>query len=174
MIWWALRALLPLIPKTGAVLTTFLVVGCATAPRTPDIHEFPRSTGFPGSNFDQVWAATIDIFGEEGFPIDNLEKDSGLLVTDWMRVSAYYESGLDCGDPGKDDLSRANRFESPMVRFNVVVRQSGNEPTMAVNSFYRANLCNGQECRRWECSSTGLWERDLMNLVRARISEVSR
>ena len=38
------------------------------------------------SDFDNVWSAVIEYFVAAGLPIATIQKDSGLIVTEWMNA----------------------------------------------------------------------------------------
>ena len=68
------------------------VIACGKAPRT---YNFDRSVQFTESSYDDVWDTVVELFAERQWPIQEMEKDSGLIATDWAR---HDEDGLsDCG-----------------------------------------------------------------------------
>lgn len=135
-----------------------LILACATAPA---VHEVERTTTITASSFDAVWTAVIDVFGDRGWAIDNMEKDSGFISTDWMTLAYSDRNVLDCGGAG---LS----VDSDAVRFNVVVRPADNGASMTVNTTYQVNRC--YSCAPVQCVSTGVLEKILVDAVRERVS----
>jgi uncharacterized lipoprotein len=139
-----------------------LTIACASAPVR---HDFERTTQFQESDFDAVWTAVIDVFGDRGWAIDNMEKDSGFIATDWMTLSRSDRDVMDCGSAG------LNVDSDHAVKFNVVVRPIGNGASMTVNTTFRANRCFGDTCNLIDCVSTGGLETILVDAVRGRVSQ---
>ena len=81
------------------VATVLLAVlaACATAPMARQID---RTVTVPRADFGAGWDAVIDIFGERTWAIDNMERDSGLITTDWMIAGDMSGSYMDCGSAG--------------------------------------------------------------------------
>ncbi len=64
------------------VITTVFCVSCASLfSQAPLYKTNSRDYNAP---FDDVWTAAIDVMSDANFPILTLEKESGLLVTDWV------------------------------------------------------------------------------------------
>ena len=140
-----------------AVVCFGIVAGCATA---PGVHQFESTWALP-HDFDEVWAATIEVFAENRWPIANLEKDSGIIVSDWVSVGREADYA-DCGQPGLAAV------RGRQARFNVFVRQRGEGLTLSVNTDF-------QEQRSWDrrtwfqdCASTGLLEADVYSMILER------
>ena len=146
------------------LLLLVLVVGCATAPIRQDIQKiFEFDAGY-----DDVWAAIIDTFGMMQLPIDNVEKDSGLITTDWLS----FEVDDGYADCGKGGFGRAVR--DLVGRFNVVARDANGTVSVTVNTLYEANrvdVLNPEISSEVRCYSTGVLEADLVELVEERIGE---
>ena len=143
--------------KSCPIWFALVLAACATAPVA---RQFDRTATFPGADFDAVWNAVIDLFGEEGWAIDNMEKDSGLITTDWMTAD---ESYLACGSSGL-----AGEY-GHMGRFNVVAREQGGGVSLTVNTSWRVTrrLLDVNAVR--ECLSTGVLERVVHDQVTLRI-----
>jgi hypothetical protein len=145
--------------KTTLVLALFTILVALSCASAPKAHSFNRTNTFP-VDLDATWSAVIDAFGELNIPIDNLEKDSGLITTDWMRVEKDY---MDCGGSG---ISVDSNHRG---RFNVVVRQEGAGTKMTVNSVFTATRSFGDSSAERSCVSTGFLENTLHRLVAERI-----
>jgi hypothetical protein len=130
------------------------LVASATAPK---VHDVDKKLGFR-ADFDQTWTAVIEVFAERNWAIANMEKDSGLVTTDWMTLDR--ESPFaDCGGAG---ISGVQRRE---VRFNVFVRDADDGTVVTVNTTFR-------ELRAWDnkewyvdCTSTGRVESLIHDLL---------
>ena len=87
--------------KYLVVLFLFLSAGCATAPAT---FEFDPTANVEG-DYDQVWSSVVEYFVLGDLPIKMIEKDSGLIVTEWMDAGSVSAAGedktyCDCGGSG--------------------------------------------------------------------------
>lgn len=139
-------------------LVTAALSGCATAPK---VQEFDRSSTYSDATFDQVWNAVIDMFGERNWAISNMEKASGFINTDWMRVNGMGKY-LDCGNPGI--LTESNH----MGRFNIVVRQEAGTK-VTINTVWRAQRALGQTTTDVDCVSTGVLEGELHTALASKL-----
>ena len=145
--------------KMYTLCFALVFAACATAPVA---RQFDRTATFPGADFDAVWNAVIDLFGERGWAIDNMEKNSGLITTDWMTAD---ESYLDCGSAGA-----LGRNYDQMGRFNIVAREQSDGVSLTVNTTWRARrqVLDGNPGAT-ECFSTGVLERVVHEQVTLRI-----
>ncbi len=132
------------------------LVACATAPKP---HTFNNAARVSAS-YDAVWAATINAFASNNWPIQTMEKDSGLIVSDWMK--APRDAFLDCGGSGLAIPQRQ------MIRFNVMVEGGPQATTVTVN-------VTGKEIRELDddtfsvdCYSNGKAEQRIHTLVSQR------
>lgn len=142
--------------RVTAAMALLILFACATAPKHREIQ---RSATFPGQSFDEVWSAVIESFGELNLAISNIEKDSGLITTDWMRVPLSY---LDCGGSG---LATDSNHRG---RFNVFVKDQAEGPTMSVNASFTATRTFDTSSGQPDCVSTGELERDLHSMVASK------
>jgi hypothetical protein len=141
-------------------LLTFVLVGCATA---PTFRQIERQAEFPGAEFGAVWDAVIDVFGDRSWTIDNMERASGFITTEWMGAATG--GYLDCGSPGL----AVDR--NPRGRFNVVVRESPSGVAMTVNTSWQVSREIMGEVAVVDCASTGVLERELHETVKGRVAE---
>lgn len=146
-------------------LMCFMIYGCAgIAPAPRQI-----AKAFPiEAPFDEVWQAVIESFAELQLPIQNMEKDSGLITTDWIDFSGQKNTGYcDCGKPrfGLLEGSRSGRF-------NIFIKKtSGNSCEVNVNCMYRQTLVklNGDFYKNKSCVSTGNLEAEMFELIKSKL-----
>jgi uncharacterized lipoprotein len=132
-----------------------LAAGCVTA--SPGIRDYEAS-------FDAVWEATIEVFAEQHIPISSLEKDSGIISTEW--ASAIKED-MDCGSVsmfGKD-LSRKGQYD-------VFVHEvDSGAVEVQVNTQWQASRYSmGRYVNDVSCSSSGRTEKMFHESLKARLS----
>lgn len=138
-----------------------VLVGCAT---TPEPRQFDRQI-VVDADFATVWDALVEMFGERVWVIDNLDRESGIVTTDWMLANDEAHSYMDCGS-GFFDSDRDHVF-----RFNVILRESGSETSVTVNSAHRTTRYPlGEEPGELvTCVSTGVLERMIHEDLRERV-----
>jgi hypothetical protein len=117
----------------------------------PKKYVFAKTKSFPAS-YDAVWKATISTFAEQNWPIMNLERDSGLITTDWMINNLPGIS--DCGARGK---------AATLVLFNVFVEAKGGATSVTVNADFKRGSAH--------CTSTGKLEKIIHQTIASKAAE---
>ncbi len=154
----------PVSMKTGddQLLLAGLLAACATAPVA---RQFERRATVP-AEFAAVWDAVIDIFGERSWAIDNMDRESGIITTDWMLTGQLADSYMDCGSaPLATDREH-------MTRFNIVVREAASGSYITVNTAHRVKryLLGDPPAGVINCVSTGVLESEIHEEVTRRTS----
>jgi len=145
----------------GVLMMVAAAAGSATAPKQ---HAVSRSVVVPAA-FDATWRAVIELFSERTWAISNMEKASGLIVTDWMNI-ADDSPYLDCGGQGLTSVLRTE------VKFNVVVDEGDRESRLVVNVAFRQLRAFDQQQRLVDCTSTGKLENVIQSEVAQRAPRV--
>lgn len=147
--------------RSGILTLLLLLASCASAPKTYDFDP----TAQYSAPFDRTWDSVIQIFAERNWPISTLEKDSGIIVTDWVGFSEQ-EEVADCGTPGG-----LSHIGDRRMRFNVYVqRQDNGGSHLRVNTRTEAYICTGSNCGNWyACNSTGKLEGMITAMVSRRL-----
>ena len=142
---------------TLAILSVFL---CCYVPLPP-----PRiiQNSFPIDRpFDDVWIVLIEIFVEMNMPIDNMEKDSGLITTGWIDFKGQTnEEYCDCGSLGMSiEVNRQGKF-------NVFVKKvTQNSCEVKVSClFQQKHQFADSTIYTKSCVSTGNFERQIFELI---------
>jgi len=148
------------IKSIAALFLCFGLICCATAPPPRQI-----ISSFPIEKpYDTVWQAVIETFAELQLPIMNMEKDSGLIVTDWIDFTGQNNNGYcDCGGLGINiEVNRTGKF-------NVFVKKTGdNSCDIKVNTMYQQMLKFGDTISKRNCVSTGNLEAEIYNKVKEK------
>lgn len=138
---------------------TFLVLaaalGCISIGGEGD-GETPRQVVYQSADFDAVWSAAIQTFSEMELPIASLEKESGLLTTDWILVDDP-RGTMNCGENPRN----------PEVRFNVYMERTNLGTRMTITTAMRALRQDGTTLQR--CESTGAYEEEIQRRVRRKV-----
>jgi hypothetical protein len=106
--------------------------------------------------------AVIETFAELNLPIATIEKQSGLIATDWISFG-YSGEDCDCGSPGlATDSERTGKF-------NVFVREKDGAVEIKVNTTFQVSRKFMDTVSRVPCCSTGELEKKIKTLVSQRI-----
>lgn len=145
----------------------FMIYACTIGGSIP----VPRQIimAFPiEAPFDLVWQAVIESFAEIQFPIMSIEKDSGLITTDWIDFTG--QKNTDYCDCGKHVFGLAEGSRSG--RFNVFVKKtSSSSCEVKVNCMYQQTLVklNGNFYKNKTCVSTGNLEAKIFELIKSKL-----
>lgn len=144
--------------RAGLVLVPLLaaVVGCISIGMGDEDRETERHVVFGGADFDTVWSATIQTFGDMGLPIASLEKESGLITTDWILVDDP-EDSMDCDEEPRN----------PEVRFNIYVQPTTLGTEMTITTAMRALRGDGTTLQ--SCESAGAYEEEIRERIENKV-----
>ena len=150
-------------------LACLFFISCATAPKPRQIiSAFPIEVPF-----DDVWTAIIESFADMNLPIMNMEKDSGLITTDWIEYPIGKEGKkyCDCGGLGINiEIRRVGKFNV----FAKSITDSSCEVrvTCSFQQTYETFSIDGTGARfTRSCYSTGKLEADMFELIKAKVGE---
>ena len=132
---------------------------CASAPVARDFEDIGD---YRAVSFAEVWDIVVDMSGERNWAIESLERDSGIITTEW--TSSDDVSYRDCGSAG----FRATDSD-PMGRFSVIVGETTNGVSVRVTTSWRVTRNSANSISSVECVSTGILERELHDEVRRRL-----
>ncbi|HBP40286.1 MAG: hypothetical protein ACTJG4_14000 [Vreelandella alkaliphila] len=157
--------------KLGLIVSALgFLGGCAAAGVTGLPSDTAEKNFVFDKEFDNVWEATVEWFASNNTPIDNVDKNSGLISSNYGLNPG---SGIiNCGQPtGNVGLLQAN-FEDVNANINVIVRDQGEQQTRAtVNIFGKALVVvrNGygqvMSSASVDCVSTGSYEKSYQDYV---------
>lgn len=142
------------------LVLTLCLVSCATAPQ---VHEFQK-TWTVQSSYDKTWSATVQLFAEHGWPISTLEKDSGIIVSDWVRLNAA--EAAEFADSGNSGLAYVRSREA---KFNVFIQDAGSSPSLTVNTSFREQRSFDTQVWYQECTSLGVLEAKVYGEIVSRV-----
>ena len=151
-------------PLLALILTVGLcsvLAGCVkTLPPPP-----PQPKTTVSSGFDDVWESVLDLFAERGWGISVIEKDSGVITSEDLRVSTDHEYSKAAECQNMCWLC-AESYKTVQLRF-FVRRKSETKTDLIVKSFWKKLDCDvyGISCRWMECVSLGQVELDVINEI---------
>ncbi len=133
-----------------------VAVGCAGIQiGGGDDDEVRQTVVIEDASYDAAWAAILQTFAELELPISTLEKESGLVATDWILVEDPDEL-MDCDDG----------YRNAEMRFNVFLSTVAGGQEMTITSSSRATDESGALER---CVSTGQHERSIQVRVGRKV-----
>ncbi len=141
-------------------LIMLYLTGCAAVPPVKTQFESVRTYD---KDFDVTWEAVIESFAETNTPIKNVDKNSGIIVAEMMKVPydvdyrSVKSAFCDCGTP------RAMlRYVGLVGNFNVFVKRFKDEKvSVRVNSSFVTQLVNadGRPLGTIDCEPKGFFEK---------------
>ncbi|XKE45756.1 hypothetical protein LG302_01025 [Halomonas organivorans] len=157
----------------ASATASVLLVGCAGPSIQPPSAYSTDHGEIYSADFDRVWENTVDWFAVNNIPIKNIEKDSGIIGSEYALGSDY--SQVDCGQVDPGDMHILTD-QTVVANINVLVRQSGSGATVQPNvfgqgSFQLHDVWNNRptSIKADRCVSTGELEQDLHNYLRANL-----
>jgi len=152
------------------VLGLFLLLAACAHPYVSPILPGPYRETFDAPT-NTVWQAMIRVFARENFPLKAIARDSGVLASDDLpKTIGLY---ADCGSFG------GSRVEGQaLVNFTIFVQAVDSSHTQVqINTKMRTELYGwsavfggGVKPRTpLSCSTTGRWEANLMDAIRAAL-----
>lgn len=141
--------------KNLPIIIIMFLVSCT---RLPAPETFNKAMGFPNS-YDETWTAIIDVISDSEWPIEAMEKQSGLISTDFALtgVSAGYHS---CRSGGQITVDQTR------IKLNVFVKQLSEKKINVRINAHVEGFINTMAGKTWEnCNSSGQLERELFEKV---------
>lgn len=136
------------------VVTVGMAVLVSAASATaPGKHSVQKARTIDAT-YDATWTALIEVFAEHNWAIANMEKDSGLIATDWMAIPND-SPFADCGGSG------IARELGTQIRFNVFVRDLDGDAQVTVNTSFRQLRSFDGKQAIVDCTSKGEVERQI-------------
>ena len=109
--------------------------------------------------FDGLWDSIISLYSTFDFPILTLEKDSGIIVSDWFRMGDKDSASLDCGNPGLAiTLGREAKITVTVRRFE------GKRKITAKGQYKELRQFDGRQFYA-TCFSTGVLEKAILSAI---------
>jgi hypothetical protein len=139
-------------------MSAVALAASATAPQKRKV----TTTASVRTTYAQAWEAVIDLFSERTWAIKNMDRDSGLITTDWMSLGSEAETFADCGSPGLATI------QETAVRFNVRIKELDDATSVAVNAAFRQLRTFDGHTSTIECTSKGAVEALIQDEVAAR------
>jgi len=154
---------------------SLLVLGCVfdMYNLTPPIPQDIENSKTFSSSFDKVWTATVQTFAELNLDIATIEKDSGIIVSNYFLISNeeryIHKAKNEYCDCGTAELLTEHYRK---VKFNVFLKElAGESIEVRVNAVFenRTSRPTGGLDSVNSCVSTGKFESEIFKLIGDRI-----
>lgn len=146
------------------LVPAILFLGCATPPAPSVQREFATVR----APLAKTWDSVVDVFADQNIPIRTLDRSSGLIIAEPIKVGRTTDKLADCGsDMGIPAVPTD-------VTYNVRVRGDSSTSMVKVTArWVRVGAGRGlagmsKEPVSEECGSTGIWEAQLERNIQAR------
>ena len=132
-----------------------LVAGCATAPVR---HDIQKSWTTP-LDFDSVWSGVISVFADYGIPIQTLEKDSGIIISQTFGLPKD-QTNIDCGEPGLEIVQGTG------AKLTITIRSLESEGAqITINGQYQQRRYFDRKTFYVQCFSRGILEQNFKEAI---------
>jgi hypothetical protein len=139
------------------VLVGMVAVGCYTAPPLVEFEDkFTTS-----ADFQKTWTAVIEILSADNWPIEAIEKESGLITTGMVRLGFDGKKGCSC--PG----GPFSIFEDYRSKISIFVKMEGGRTSFRTRYHIEGLKKNVYtETIEWiPCNSLGVFEKALSQRI---------
>jgi len=173
--------------KIILTVSILILIGCAaiTVPEwnpvyTPPPPQHVKNTLEITAPYDDVRRAVVRVYADRNITIKTIEKDSGLVASEDMRLSM--SEFLQYMTPGKYDIDQAYsiRPRGQVLRTNIFVEEMGNNGTVVrINlkgtvgweaAYQNYPYYHKPELGLTECQSTGKLEAALFKEILAKVA----
>ncbi|SRR5258706_11073269 len=142
-----------------------LLAGCTYTPPAT-LAPVPRAPTIVDASMDRLWIAVIDFFADRNIPIRTLDRVSGFIATDALRVQdSKAEGWADCGSTDNGPLSPTG------ATYNIRVRGDSVHSTVQITvrwTGYFENAMDARNSRSVDCVTLNTWEADAEGIIKAR------
>jgi len=142
-----------------------LLMGCVTTPPPRLI----TNTEIFQSSFDRVWGATVATFAEKTLPIESIDKESGLIGSNFVKTSRVYQIAE------IPNTWLGSVYSSARFKVNLFAKRISNEITeIQINAHiekYSAGVATyGLAPGTWEpVQSKGILEQEILDSIKAKL-----
>jgi hypothetical protein len=172
------------------VLTCFGVFALGCAPRqaaTPTFFKSPAAESMQqrGRTYatprERVWSAAVQVTSDNGYPIAVIDKDTGILTTDWVSVDAEWGIGDTRGSTGrlpalavlpptKSWFGEVGIWMKCRYKFSIRVDEASADSTR-LQITPHIECWEKQQRKEWTpCESTGLLEEQFFQAVEEKLA----
>jgi hypothetical protein len=128
-------------------------------------------------SFDTTWQNAVEWFATHNMPIKNLDKNSGLISTEYSLSMAEAAQYMNCGS-GESNFSGKVELDNHTGNFNVLLKKIGDHSTkVIINAFFGCTVKHYryeslisteyvlESTARTTCTSTGQLEKEVLEYL---------
>jgi hypothetical protein len=148
--------------KMILILAALLLSGCATL--TPPVKKDIVKSAVINKDYDKTWSSLIRAFADKNVTFKNMDKASGLITSDLKTFDPFDNNGLiDCGKLSGHSI--VQQFGA--ATYNVYVeKETASTTRVTVNIKPVMTSKSGGQFTSLDCYSTGLFEKDILDLIK--------
>ncbi len=153
--------------STSALLAMLFLMGCASTPHPVKAID---DTAFYLARFDKVWDASLATLAAEQIPLDNMNKEKGILLTKFVNYSvgpqAHHEIGAIAQKPSAARLA----FWSQVGYTLSILITPINDMSTKVKVTAHIEAYDKNVSQEWhECISNKVIENRIIEKIRAQL-----
>ncbi len=139
-------------------------VGCPS--RRHRRHRLPHNAIDIGASFGRTWDAVIDEFARSNIPIKTIDRSSGLIATDALKVGPSLGDAADCG---KDAI--VGPVYPTDATYNALVRGDSSRTSLLQITVRwirvgKSRVLGDRSIVNEECSTRATWEMSLQQKIK--------
>lgn len=148
--------------KVILIFAAYLLSGCATL--TPPVQKDIVKSTVVNKDYDKTWSSLVRVFAEKNVTFRMIDKGSGLIASEIKTFDPFDNNGLiDCGKMSGHSIIE----QHGSVVYNVYVeKQSVSTTKVTVNLKPIMTSMYGGQVTNLDCYSTGLFEKDILSLIK--------
>lgn len=135
------------------LLLLILLLGCAV-PRQPKQRIFNDSITV-NSDFEETWLAVLNLLADNGWIVENMKKESGFIVSNWLPLNVPYRDQLAYADCGIHPIE--GEIHPTSFRLNIFIKLANSVTSVRLRSSFRGSLLGEKDTVN--CFSKGHLER---------------
>lgn len=132
-----------------------LLAACVPPPSAPP----PRPDTQVNASFSRVWDAVVDRFARSSVPVKTIDRSSGLIAAESMRINGDLSSYGGCNVMGVRNAPPVG------AGFNVLIHGDSTRSSIVVTADWIGVDGAGN---RIGCVTTGKWEQEFEAAIKAR------
>jgi len=148
------------------ILVSVGLLGCVTMPIAPT--EVENSRIFQ-ADFDKVWSSLTATMMEQAFPIESVEKESGIITTRFV----LFADGIDADKQIKEIAERPKVFMGVWLQgrytLNIHAKSIGDATQVMITPYIEGYE---DQTERWHvCYSKGVLEKKIFDLIKRKLAK---
>ena len=159
------------------VLSILMIVSCSAPEYIKPNTYIVEKDRVINKSFDTVWQSTVEWFATHNTPIKNIDKNSGLISTEYSLSIGEAVQYMDCGS-GESNFNGKVELVNHTGNFNVLIKKIDEHSTKVninvffgctVNKYRYENVISTdyvlESSTRTSCTSTGKLEKAILNYL---------